>query len=651
MLIMKKFVCMFMSLLLAGSLTAGNKNFTIQSPDSRIQVKVEVGEKITYSVLYNGKELVSPSPVSLTVNGKTLGWNARVKKDKVVAVDEMVTPVVKTKCASIRNHYNELTLTFSDPFGLVFRVFDEGVAYRFTSGFKEEITVNAEEVVFNFPGDYKIWFPEEESFQSHNERLYKHLQIRDIASPRFCSTPALVEAGGNISIALSESQLEDYAGLWLKGTGKNSLTGIFPGCALEVKQNNDRDVLVTKHGDFMAQTTGTREFPWRILAIASSDADLITNQLVYLLARPSQLEDTSWIKPGKVAWDWWNYNNITGVDFRAGVNTETYKFYIDFAAANGLEYIILDEGWYKLGDLMQIAPGINMEELVSYARQKNVGLILWVVWKSLDDKLDQALDQFRKWDIKGIKVDFMQRDDQWMVNYYYRVAKAAAARKLLVDFHGAFKPSGLNRAYPNVITSEGVKGMENCKWSADITPGHDVTLPFIRMWAGPMDFTPGAMLNATKSDFRDVFNRPMSQGTRCHQMAMYVVFESPLQMLCDNPVHYRKEPECLGYIRKVPAVWDETKVLEAKVGQYILVARRSGNSWFLGGMTSWEPREFTVDLSFLPAGKSFSAEIFSDGINADRDATDYKKETKTLGNGDKISIRMAPGGGWCARIE
>jgi alpha-glucosidase len=648
---MEKLIPMFLLVLLTGTLSAGNKNYIVASPDNRITVNITTGEKIMYSVNCSGTEILAPSPLSLTVNGKALGVNAIIKKSKTVTVDEQVTPVVKTKCATIRNHYNELTLTFSEQFGLIFRVFNDGLAYRFTTSFKEDIKVNSEEVVFNFPGDYKIWFPEEESFQSHNERLYKYLAVKEIAEPRFCSTPALVEAPQNLRIAISESQLEDYAGLWLKGTGSNSLKGVFPGYALEVKQNNDRDVYVTKHADFIAKTNGTREFPWRIMAIAFNDGELITNQLVYLLSKPSQIEDTSWIKPGKVAWDWWNYCNITGVDFRAGVNTETYKYYIDFAAANGLEYVIFDEGWYKLGDLMKISPGMDMDELAAYAAKKNVGIILWVVWKSLDDKLEEALDQFRKWGIKGIKVDFMQRDDQWMVNYYYRVAKEAAKRKLLVDFHGAYKPCGLNREYPNMITSEGVKGLENSKWSTDITPEHDVTIPFIRMWAGPMDFTPGAMINAAKSDFRAVFNKPMSQGTRCHQMAMYVVFESPIQMLSDNPVHYLKETECFGFIKKVPAVWDETRVLEAKIGQYILVARRSGNTWFLGGMTNWEPREFTVDLSFLEAGKTSSVEIFQDGINADRNAMDYKKITTTAKKGDKISVKLAPGGGWCARIQ
>jgi len=645
------FIIMLLSVLLAGNLTAADKQFSLRSPDGKIVVNIAVGEKIEYSVATSGKEIIASSPLSLTVNDKVLGINAKIKKSKTITVDEMVSPVVRTKCAAIRNHYNELTLTFAGQFGIQFRAFNEGVAYRFTTSYPEKIRINGEEAVINFAGDYKIWFPEEEKFQSHNERLYKYLPIREIASPSFCSTPALVDAGADLKVAISESDLEDYAGLWLQGTGKNSLKGIFPGYPLEVKQRNDRDVPVTQFADYIADTKGTREFPWRIMAFARNDGELITNQLVYLLSKPSQIEDTSWIKPGKVAWDWWNFNNIYGVDFRAGVNTETYKYYIDFAAANGLEYVVLDEGWYKLGNLLDIVPEIDMEELVSYAREKKVGLILWVVWKTLDDQLEAAMNQFEKWGIKGIKVDFMQRDDQWMVNYYYKIAREAAKRKMMVDFHGAYKPSGLNRAYPNVMTSEGVKGLENSKWGYDITPGHDVTIPFIRMWAGPMDFTPGAMLNATKSDFKPVFNIPMSQGTRCHQLAMYVVYESPVQMLSDNPTHYNREAECLGFISGVPTVWDETRVFEAKIGNYLLLARKSGQKWFLGGMTDWEPREFTIDFSFLDEGKTYSAEIFQDGINADRNANDYKKVVKQVKKGDKISVKLAPGGGWVAKLQ
>jgi alpha-glucosidase len=648
---MKKPLIMLLTLLITGNLIAKNNPFTVMSPDGKIQITITIEERIYWSVSYQAKEIIKPSPLSLTVNEKVLGLNAKVKKNKTATEDEWITPVVKTKCASLRNNYNELTLTFTDNFGLVFRAFDEGVAYRFITSFKEEIKINKEEAVFNLGGDFNIWFPEEESFNSHNERLYKYLPVKEIVSPRFCSTPALIDAGQGIRVAVSESDLEDYAGLWLEGTGKNSLRGIFPGVALEVKQKSDRDVHVTKYADYIAVTQGTRSFPWRILAIANYDGELITNQLVYLLSKPAQFEDTSWIKPGKVAWDWWNFNNIYGVDFRAGINTETYKYYVDFAAANGLEYIVLDEGWYKLGNLLQITPGLDMEELVSYAKMKNVGIILWVVWKTLDDQLEAAMNRFEKWGIKAIKVDFMQRDDQWMVNYYFRIAKEAAKRKIMVDFHGAYKPSGLNRAYPNVMTSEGVKGMENSKWSTDITPGHDVTLPFIRMWAGPMDYTPGAMVNATKSDFRAVFNNPMSQGTRCHQMAMYVVFESPLQMLSDNPTHYNREAECLGFLSGVPSVWDETRVLEAKVGNFIVLARKSSNNWFIGGMTDWEPREFTIDFSFLDEGKSYTAEIFQDGINSDRNANDYKKVIQSVKKGDKLKVQLAPGGGWAAKLS
>ncbi|HEX3007656.1 MAG TPA: glycoside hydrolase family 97 protein, partial [Bacteroidales bacterium] len=501
------------------------------------------------------------------------------------------------------NNYNEIKLSFTGNYGVVFRAFNDGAAYRFETNLKDSIQVDSEEVNYNFAGDYAVYFPEEESFQSHNERIFKYEELKSINQKRFCSLPALVDTKGGVKIAVSESDLEDYAGLWLKGSGKNSLTGIFPGYPLQVEQTSDRDVKVSQFASFIAKTSGTRSFPWRLMAITRNDTELITNQLVYQLAKPSKLQDISWIKPGKVAWDWWNFNNIYQVDFRAGVNTETYKYFIDFASKNGLEYVVLDEGWYKLGNLMELVPEINMEEIISYANQKKVGIILWVVWKTLDDQLQPALDQFQKWGVKGIKVDFMQRDDQWMVNYYYRIAREAAKRKMLVDFHGAYKPCGLNREYPNVITSEGVKGLENNKWSLDITPEHDVTLPFTRMWAGPMDFTPGAMINATKEDFRPIFNTPMSQGTRCHQLAMYAIFESPLQMLADNPTHYNKEPECLQFLSKVPSVWDVTVPLQAKVGDYIAVARKKGAEWYVGAMTDWDARELIIDLSFLDANK------------------------------------------------
>jgi len=361
------------------------------------------------------------------------------------------------------------------------------------------------------------------------------------------------------------------------------------------------------------------------------------------------LKETAWIKPGKVAWDWYNANNIFSVEFRAGINTQTYKYYIDFASKYGIEYVILDEGWYVLGNVLDISPGMDMNEIFRYAKEKKVGVILWVVWKALDDQLEAAMVQFEKWGAAGIKVDFMQRDDQWMVNFYHRIAEQAAKRHLLVDFHGSYKPTGLRRMYPNVLTREGLKGLESNKWSKNITPEHNLMLPFIRMATGPMDYTPGSMVNACKKNFRSIFNRPMSQGTRCHQLAMYVVFESPLQMISDSPSVYLREKECMEFLSAVPTVWDDTKVLDAKIADYILIARRNADDWYVGAMTDWSRREMTVDFSFLGSGL-YVIDIYQDGINADRYGSDYKKVTKKVERKDKMNIMLAPGGGWAAKI-
>jgi alpha-glucosidase len=371
--------------------------------------------------------------------------------------------------------------------------------------------------------------------------------------------------------------------------------------------------------------------------------------MTYLLAKPSQVQDTSWIKPGKVAWDWWNDWNVYNVDFKAGVNTETYKYYVDFAAKYGIPYIILDEGWYRNGDVLDVVPALNMEELTSYAKQKDVGVILWVLWNKLDDQLEKALDQYEKWGIKGVKVDFMQRSDQLLINYYHKVSRETAKRKMLVDFHGDQKPATMTRTWPNLISTDGVRGMEWSKWSAETDPDHDVTLPFTRMLLGPMDYTPGAMLNAQKNSFKAINNRPMSQGTRSHQLAMYVVFESPLQMLSDSPSNYLREPEIMEFLGPVPSVWDESKVLDGKIGQYVAVARRNGKDWYVGAMTNWSPREMEIDFSFLPEG-TFTLQAYQDGVNADRMGSDYKMTKTQVNRGTKLKIKLAPGGGWAGRI-
>ncbi|HKF26413.1 MAG TPA: glycoside hydrolase family 97 protein, partial [Candidatus Acidoferrum sp.] len=588
--------------------------------------------------------------LAMRIGDKNLGENAQVKSATKQSVDKMLEPVVRQKFAKLRESYNEIRLDLDGGYAVVFRAYPEGVAYRFeTSLGGAGLRVFSEESAFRFPSEFTVFYPEEESMFSHNERKYLPRPLRSIPSTAFATLPAVVDAGG-VKVAIAESDVEEYPGLWLRGTGENALVSTFEHYPLKEELERDRDYKVVEAADYIAVTRGTRAFPWRVLGIAEHDQDLIANALVWLLEKPSQLADTSWIKPGKVAWDWWNFNNIYGVDFKAGINTETYRYYVDFAAKNHLDYIILDEGWYKLGNVLEVVPEIDMEALSAYAREKGVGVILWVVWKSLDDRLIAALDQYAKWGVKGIKVDFMQRNDQLLMDYYVKVSRECAKRKMLVDFHGAQRPASLTRTWPNLISTEGVRGMEWSKWSAEADPPHNVTLPFTRMFLGPMDYTPGAMLNAQKEMFAPIMKRPMALGTRCQQLAMYVVYESPLQMLSDSPSNYQREPESLEFLRAVPTTWDETVPLDGKIGEYVVVARRNGQEWYLGAMTNWSERDFEIDLSFLPAG-NFTIDAFEDGLNADRMASDYKRTASRVSRSSRLKVHLAPGGGFAARIH
>lgn len=626
-------------------------SYTLRSPDRRIEVRVQTSDRIKYSVSLNSKPLLQDSTLSIIIDRQTLGLDPKVRAAKERTVNQEIEPQVRQKFARIRENFNELRLEMEGGYAVVFRAYNEGPAYRFeTSLPKSEVKIYNEEASLNFAGDYHVYYPKEDGFFSHNEREFIYLPLKDIAGASIASLPAVVDATDGIKLAIGESDVEDYPGLWLRGNGDNSLSAVFPPYPLKEQLTKDRDLKITAAADYIAVTTGTRTFPWRLIGIAEKDGGLITNQLVYLLAKPSQAPDASWIKPGKVAWDWYNANNIYGVDFKSGVNTQTYKYYIDFASKYGVEYIILDEGWYKLGDLLAVVPEMNIEELAAYAKQKNVGIILWMVWKTLDDQFEAAFNQFEKWGVKGLKVDFMQRDDQRAINFYHKVCREAARRKMLVDYHGAIRPATMTRTWPNLITTEGVRGLEQNKWSKYANPEHNVTLPFTRMFMGPMDYTPGAMVNSGKErNFAAVFDRPMSLGTRCHQLAMYVVYESPLQMLADSPSHYLREPEVMEFLGPVPTVWDETKVLAAKIGDYIIVARRNGRDWYMGAMTDWTAREFEIELSFLPEGR-FQMESYQDGANAGRYGSDYRKAKSQVTKSAKLKIRLAEGGGWAARI-
>ncbi|MGD8869628.1 MAG: glycoside hydrolase family 97 protein [Gemmatimonadales bacterium] len=633
-----------------GETSQGVQSYDVASPDDSLTVEIAVGDELTYSVTWRGRRLVGPSPVSMTLDdGTRIGPSADVRDVHRRQVDEMIVPVVPEKYSRIRDHFNELSLDFTGGWGLDVRAYDDGVAYRFRASGSGPITIAAEEFRLTLPDDPLVWLHAEESFLTHSERLYRQMRLREVPRDTLASLPALVAWPDRPLLAVTEADLRDYPGLWLTGTSGEALTGLFPAYPLEEEQIRDRTVQVTRRADYIARTSGPRTFPWRVLVVAQDDGDLLENSLVYRLAPPLRIDDPIWIRPGKVAWDWWNALNLSGVGFRAGLNTETYRYFIDFAADHGIEYVILDEGWSDPANLWALNPDIDLPALLAHARERGVGLILWVVWKTLDDHFDEALDRFADWGVAGIKVDFMQRDDQPMVNYYWKVAEGAARRRLLVDFHGAYKPTGLRRAYPNVLTREGVRGLEWAKWSANPTPEHDVTLPFLRMLAGPMDYTPGAMLNAQESQFHPVADRPMSLGTRVHQLAMYVVYESPLQMLADSPSNYLRERECLDFIAAVPTVWDETQALSAKLGDWVAVARRRDGIWYAGAMTDWTPRELDLDLSFLGAGV-WQAEIFEDGVNANRTASDYRRTERTVEAGDTLLARLATGGGWVARF-
>ena len=635
---------------LATSLFAQNSSLT--SPDGNITLEINTSDKLSWSVTYKGEKVIENVDISMTINETTvLGDNLKVLRKSNSSVNQEIKPVVPNKDAIIQDKYNELSIRFRGNYSVNFRAYNEGVGYQFVTNMKGNIEVTTELMDVQFPEKTTSYFPLEETMYSHYERAYITTQLDTLSEKAFCSLPVLFDTKQEVKIFFSEADLHDYPGMFLEGNRDNSLHSIFPKHVLEAVPASDRDMTITKEADYIAKTVGKRSFPWRVFIISDDDKDFVESNLIYQFSSTiKSSDDYSWLKPGRVAWDWYNANNIYGVDFKSGINNDTYKYYIDFASKYGIEYVILDEGWTKsTTEILDSNPDIDIPDLIAYANERNVDLILWVLWKPLDDNMEEILDKYQKWGAKGVKVDFMQRADQYMVNSYEEIARQCALRKMMVDFHGAFKPAGLRRTYPNVISYEGVKGNENNKWSADVSPEHNVTLPFIRMAAGPMDFTPGAVRNATQSNHEINFNRPVSLGTRCHQAAMYVVYESPLQMYCDAPSAYLKEEETISFVSQIPSVWDETIVLDAAVADYISVARRKETKWFVGAMTDWTERELEIDFSFLPSGE-WQLELMKDGVNADKFAEDYKKEIITINNQTKHKIQLAPGGGWAGII-
>lgn len=636
------------------------KSFQLKSPDGKITVTVDATKNLSWAVKHENTQVILPSPISLSLsNGEVLGNNVVISNAKPTSVHSNISTSLYKK-AIVADNYNQLLINFKNNYGVVFRAYDDGVAYRFVTNRKDSLTITNEQSEFNFDKDYKTLIPyvrdprvKGDLFQTSFESLYEDRKLSEFLKDTLGMLPSLFELSEGKKAVILEADLESYPGMYLQANPStaNSVRGAYAPYPIQEEGGgwNGINYVVRRRGTFIAKASGARSFPWRAIAVSTNDRELLNNDLVYKLASPSRISDVSWIKPGKVAWDWWNDWNISHVDFKSGINTPTYKYYIDFAAANGIEYIVMDEGWSVKYDLDKISDQINLQEIIDYGKQKNVGVILWATAHAFMGKLDQELPKYAKMGVKGFKVDFFDRDDQKMVEFVYDLVKKAVENKLMIDMHGMFKPTGLQRTYPNAIGFEGVRGMENVKWANDDVPLYDVTLPFTRMMAGAMDYTPGAMRNSNKSNFRPINSMPMSQGTRCHQMAMYTVFEAPLGMLSDNPTAYQKEQECTNFIAKVPTVFDETVALDGKVGEYVALARRKGDTWYVGAMTNWNARDLTIDFSFLGDG-SYEAEVFHDGVNADRDATDYKREVLTVTKNTKQTVLLAPGGGWTARI-
>lgn len=639
---------------------------TLESLNQKILVEIDVkSPQLSYTLVYDGIKVLNPSPIGMNLaSGEKFGVNPQLLSSSLTKHNEAIqAPIYKKK--QIKDEYNQLLMTFKNDFSVLFRAYDDGVAYRILTKKNKEIVVTDENVSYVFADNYNSMVPYikerrndgsiEQQFYSSFQSYYSTQPLLDIKYGRLMLSPLLIELDRNHKAVIGESDVEDYPGTHLIHYGGNTLTGIsapYPKKEVQGGHNN-LQMIVAEREDYLAKTSGNRAFPWRFIVLSENDVELANSDMVYKLASPPRFTDYSWIKPGKVAWDWWNSWNLEGVDFRTGVNNDTYKFYIDFASKYGLEYVILDEGWSVHGtaDLYQVIPEIDIAELVAYGKERNVDIVLWAGFEALNKDIEGICRHYAQMGVKGFKVDFMDRDDQKVVNFHYKVAEAGARHKLLINFHGTYKPTGLQRTYPNVINFEGINGLEQMKWAEPSTDQvtYDVTVPYIRMLAGPVDYTQGATKNVAKGYYQPIYHEPMSQGTRCRQLAMYVIFESPMNMLCDTPTNYMKEEESLKFISDIPTVWDDTKGLEGKVGEYIVMARRTGNEWYIGGMTNWDEREVKIDLSFLNTGE-YKVELFKDGINADKKGTDYKKDEIRMRNSEKITVKMMPGGGFAAKI-
>lgn len=658
----KKLCFAILSLLLLignASLAAKEKKYVLSSPDGTLKVEISAGNELAYQVMHGNDTILSHSNIGLVLeNGTIVGKTPRITGERRRKIkDNIESPFYRFKEFVATG--NELDLKLKGGFGIIFRAYNEGVAYRFYTTQSSDIIIKEEQAEFNFKEDYTAYLPYTTNDKKPMAMAYQN--VYDItplskAQPKLAFLPVTVDCG-SVKLTLLESDLEAYPGMFVQSQqGKYGLKGVFaPYPAKTDFYPWRKQEYVTETTDFISRSRGSRSYPWRVLAITEKDTDMPVNNLVYALASPNRIGDTSWIKTGKVAWDWWNDWNLKGVPFKAGINMDTYKYYIDFASRNGLEFIVLDEGWYdpKSGDMLTVIPELDLTELIAYGKSKGVEIVLWTVFNVLDSQLEAACKKYADMGIKGFKVDFLDRDDQTAVEMVYRIAEMTARYKLTLDLHGIYKPTGINRTYPHIINFESVFGMEEVKWT-DIKnnmPLYDVTFPYIRMMAGPVDYTPGAMRNATKADWRAMYYTPASMGTRCHQLAAYIVHDSPFTMLCDAPTNYLNEQECVDFIASLPVEVDSTFIASGELGKYIVTVRKKDVNWYIGGMTNWDERDVQLDFSFLPEGMSYTAVLFKDGVNANKQAEDYRKETIRIDKDSRLTLHLASGGGFAMKLE
>lgn len=658
----KKLYLAILSLLLLignASFAAKEKKYVLSSPDGTLKVEISAGNELAYQVMHGNDTILSHSNIGLVLeNGTIVGKTPRITGERRRKIkDNIESPFYRFKEFVATG--NELDLKLKGGFGIIFRAYNEGVAYRFYTTQSSDIIIKEEQAEFNFKEDYTAYLPYTTNDKKPMAMAYQN--VYDIiplskAQPKLAFLPVTVDCG-SVKLTLLESDLEAYPGMFVQSQqGKYGLKGVFaPYPAKTDFYPWRKQEYVTETTDFISRSRGSRSYPWRVLAITEKDTDMPVNNLVYALASPNRIGDTSWIKTGKVAWDWWNDWNLKGVPFKAGINMDTYKYYIDFASRNGLEFIVLDEGWYdpKSGDMLTVIPELDLPELIAYGKSKGVEIVLWTVFNVLDSQLEAACKKYADMGIKGFKVDFLDRDDQTAVEMVYRIAEMTARYKLTLDLHGIYKPTGINRTYPHIINFESVFGMEEVKWT-DIKnnmPLYDVTFPYIRMMAGPVDYTPGAMRNATKADWRAMYYTPASMGTRCHQLAAYIVHDSPFTMLCDAPTNYLNEQECVDFIASLPVEVDSTFIASGELGKYIVTVRKKDVNWYIGGMTNWDERDVQLDFSFLPEGVSYTAVLFKDGVNANKQAEDYRKETIRIDKDSRLTLHLASGGGFAMKLE